>query len=405
MKILFLSRWMPYPSDNGSKIRIFNIIRQLAYEHDVSLISFTDSSVPDDSRGAAELDRYCSSIRLIPHRAFQPRSVRAFAGLFGSKPRSLFDTHSTYMADAVRQACAKIRPDLVVASQIDMLPYAALRPDIPTMLEELELTVLQDAARSAGSSIQRVRSGMTWFKLRAYLRRTLPRLVACTVVSEAERTNVEAIMPGIRQLYVIPNAIQLSDYAGAFGPPKPNTLIFPGALTYRANYDAARYLLIDICPQIKMRLPQAKLRITGSTSGVDLTRLPQQSMAEFTGYVPDVRPLIAESWAAVVPLRSGGGTRLKILEAMALGTPVVSTRKGAEGLDVIDGTNILLADHSHQFADRVIKLLNSASLRDHLTFEARRTVAERYNWDAVGHQLRDIIRRVAAEQTPNRTVG
>jgi glycosyltransferase involved in cell wall biosynthesis len=172
--------------------------------------------------------------------------------------------------------------------------------------------------------------------------------------------------------------------------------VYAGALTYHANYDAAQYLLADIYPRLAAKVPGLTLRVTGGTRGVDLDALPTHPGVHYTGYVPDIRPVVARSWVSVVPLRVGGGTRLKILESMALGTPVVSTSKGAEGLEVTHGENILIADDPRDFADSVTEVLQSPALRARLASGGRRLVETTYAWDIVGPRLRALVEQVTA---------
>jgi glycosyltransferase involved in cell wall biosynthesis len=153
--------------------------------------------------------------------------------------------------------------------------------------------------------------------------------------------------------------------------------------------------LAEAFPRIARAVPDVALTVTGAHTGVDLASLPRPAGVRFTGHVPDVRPLVAQSWASVVPLRLGGGTRLKILESMALGTPVVSTTKGAEGLEVADGENILLADGPPAFADRVVELIRSPELRERIAAGGRRLVERAYDWHVVGRRLSNLVRDVA----------
>ena len=143
-----------------------------------------------------------------------------------------------------------------------------------------------------------------------------------------------------------------------------------------------RWFLAEVYPRIKAQSPDVSLTITGSTDGVDLAGLALDDTVRLTGFVDDVRLPVAEAAVCVAPIRQGGGTRLKILEAMALGTPVVATAKGAEGLDVVDGEHLLLADDPERFARRTVALAGDADLRQRLRGNARRLVEERYDWDA-----------------------
>jgi glycosyltransferase involved in cell wall biosynthesis len=396
MNILFLSRWLPYPPENGSKIRIFNLLRQLSSQHEISLLAFQDRPRTATGPVAAEaLGRVCRSIRIIPYRPFRPDSVRAWSGFLSPQPRSLVDTYSPAMAQAVDEALNRTHYDLVIASQLDMIPYAASIRDLPLLFEEIELSTYWDAVHRSDRPIHQARALLTWIKLCRYLRTTLPAAAACTVVSARERALVQRAVPGYGPVEVIPNAVDLRDLTGDFGPPTPDTLIFTGALTYSPNYDAMRYFLERIYPRILAAAPGLRLRITGRTDGVDLTPLARWPGVELTGYLADVRPLVARSWVSVVPIRLGGGTRLKILESLALGTPVVSTPKGAEGLEVTDGRDILLADTAELFARQVVELLRSSDRRRELSAAGRRLIAERYDWRVIGQRLNALVRDIA----------
>jgi glycosyltransferase involved in cell wall biosynthesis len=395
MRILFLSRWFPDPPDNGSKLRILNILKQLSKCHEIDLISFYEGAAAPDPEKTLELGEYCARIQTVRYRGFHPSSASAVFGFFSSRPRSIVDTYSSDMVAVIADAGRNAHYDLVMASQLDMAEYVHLLPDTPAVLEELEVGLFIDAMVHGCSPLARLRARLTWLKLSAYLRRTLPTFAACTVVSELERAYVRQAAPMYRDVETIPNAIDLARHEGEFGSPCRNSVIFCGSLSYFANHDAARFLLAEIYPAIANELSGCTLRITGSTAGVDLASLPPQSGVEFTDQVADVRPLIAQSWASLVPLRLGGGTRLKILESMALGTPVVSTSKGAEGLDVTDGENILLADEPTQFADQTVRLLRSPELRQRLSVGGLQLVRSHYEWGALGTNLRAVAERAA----------
>jgi glycosyltransferase involved in cell wall biosynthesis len=193
---------------------------------------------------------------------------------------------------------------------------------------------------------------------------------------------------------VVPNGVDLDRYKDDFGAPEPGTLVFPGALTYGANFDAMAFFLNQVFPLVKARWPEVILRITGRANGVPVDRLPLDERVILTGYLDDVRPTVAQSWACVVPLRIGGGTRLKILEAMALGTPVVSTSKGAEGLEITPGEDILIADEPTEFADAVLRLLDDPVLRTELAANGQRLVREQYGWEQIGKKLSQLLHQV-----------
>ncbi|MGQ9675832.1 MAG: glycosyltransferase family 4 protein [Chloroflexota bacterium] len=393
MRILFLSRWYPYPPDNGSKIRVFNLLRQLSVSHEVFLIAFSGKCDRVDADTLAALRDRCVAVRAVAYPSLSPSRLRTIVGLLSTQPRFLVETFTEGVKNTVREELGRLRYDLLVASELDMVPYALGQKDVPALFEELQLTPYRDAIRREHGFAPKTRRLLTWWKLSQYLRRILPRFAACTVVSQLEMDNVKAVAPGYDRVEVVPNAIDLGHYDGDFGSPQTKTLIFSGALTYDANFDAVAYFLTNIYPRIRQAVPDLKFRITGRVDGVDLLSLPRAEGVEYTGYLQDIRPAVAKSWATVVPLRFGGGTRLKILESMALGTPVVSTSKGAEGLDVADGDNIIIADEPGEFADKVTELLRSPELRRRLASGGRELVASRYDWDTVGKTLREVVER------------
>lgn len=288
-------------------------------------------------------------------------------------------------------------PDIVVASQLGTARYVSEELDLPSIFEELQFGVAHDAWVNATSPLLRWRRALTWNKSRRYHRKLVNRFDACTVVSERERALFHQVAPDYGEIHVIPNGVDLASLQAISVKPQPNTLIYNGALTYSANLDAMHCFLESIFPLVRAQVPEAQLKITGSTQGVNTTGLPLGDHVTLTGYLPDIRPAVAGAWACVVPLRVGGGTRLKILEAMALGTPVVATSKGAEGLDVQNEKHLLLADTPEEFAAAVVRLLREPGLRDSLSGQARRLVAERYNWSVISPRFMDLVTRVARQ--------
>jgi glycosyltransferase involved in cell wall biosynthesis len=195
-----------------------------------------------------------------------------------------------------------------------------------------------------------------------------------------------------------PNGVDCAHNRPGLAQPQPASLVYNGSLTYSANYDAMRWFLGEVYPRIRAQVPEVTLAITGSTQGVGLAGLALDDSVALTGYVDDVRLPVAEAAVAVAPIRQGGGTRLKILEAMALGTPVVATAKGAEGLDVVDGEHLLLADDPERFAAAVLRLLADQALAARLAANARQSVQQRYEWEAIGRRFVALVEDVVQQR-------
>lgn len=381
MKVLVVSSWCPSPPVNGSKLRAFHLVRQLADRHAVTLATFVG---PNDDPYAAPLREACRSIHAVQGEPFLFGRTPGSSGLFSSWPRSLKQTYNPEMERLVAELAASA--DLVLALQVTAAVYMNAAEATPWVFEEVELTTFREAAEKKERWRRRWRAGLTWWKQARFVRGLIGKAAGATVVSSLERDELRRVGVDVSRVAVVPNGVDPADLL-IEPAPSPDTLIYPGAPTYPANLDAVRYFLRDIWPLILEARPNVHLRVTGDTSGMPLAQLPAADGVVFTGHVPDIRRLIADTQVSIAPIRIGGGTRLKILESMALGVPVVSTTKGAEGLDVTDGRDILLADSPRTFADQVLRLLEDAPLRARVSAEARRLVEQRYTWTASGATL------------------
>jgi len=394
MRILFLSAWCPLPADNGSKLRIAHLLRGLGQQHEIDLLAFAPESSNEATLRA--LRDLCATVELLPETPFAGRLGGRLRGLFSFQPRSMVGNYSQRMAAAVQQRNS-YSYDLVIASQIHMAPYALLMERTPRLLEEAELATLYEQFHSAERLGSRLRYGLTWWKTRRYVASLLRHFAGATTVSERELALIRPLAPARMPLAVVPNGVDMAACAQDFGPPENDTLIYPGALSYDANFDAMSYFLGAILPQIRAARPDARLRITGRATSAQVAALPRAEGVEFTGYLDDVRPAVARTWAEVVPLRKGGGTRLKVLEALALGTPIISTSKGVAGLDLVPERDLLIADGAQEFAAATLRLLDSPNLRQHLVAGGRRAAA-RYDWSQSIKPLEHILTRAAAKR-------
>ena len=396
MNILFLSRWFPFPPDNGSKLRAFNLIKILSREHNIDLLSFTSEPISEERTSG--LKPYCQKIEAVLFKDYNPRSVRSLLGFFSARPRYIVDTFRKEFQESVRLVFQTTKYDLVVASQVDMAPYTQRIAGTKVLIDEIELTIHDESRSNQKKILQKLRAHLTWWKHSRYVTGILARVDGFSVVSDPEMGLITKInKPGCRGL-VIPNGIDMDFYKGDWGNPGPDTLIYTGALTYRANLDAMQYFISQIFPLIKEKRPLAKLYITGKVNDQIRARLPVDLNVEFTGYLEDVRPRIGSTWISVIPLRIGGGTRLKVLESLALGTPVVSTSKGAEGLELKPGRDIIIKDVPEEFAFEVVNILENIELRTRLGIAGKQTVGSLYNWKLIGDRFLKFIDEIVFEK-------
>jgi glycosyltransferase involved in cell wall biosynthesis len=401
LRILWLSHWFPYPPDNGARLRTYHLIRQLASRHEVALLAFTEQPPGPDHLKA--LEPVCRVLEVLPCPNFQPRSLRSLAGYFAPMPRYLVDTYSPAMVRALDHHVATGWPQVIVSSEIGpatgMSRYALEMMGLPRLVEDLELVALRDRWRNAQGVQDRLSWELRWRKTTHYVRRLLRELDGCTVASQEELNCLTWIAGTSNSLAVIPNGVEPALYVGDFGSPEPDTLVFSGSLSFHFNFEAVAFFLAEIYPRIRARRPRVTLRITGRTEGIPLDRLPQQPGVLFTGYVEDIRPVVARSWVSIAPLKRGGGTRLKVLEAMALGTPVVSTSKGVEGIEAESGRDLLIADEPDEFAEAVVSLLENYELRKTLSRNGRGMVMAGYDWESIGRRFEAVLSQVANGRT------
>ena len=389
MRILFLSRWYPYPSDNGSKLRVASLLRGLCERHDVTLISFHDptEATPPPPAGPAPVEVHC-----CPYRDFEPGSRRAIAGYLQARPRFLVDTHSQEMEDLIRTAVGQTRFDVVIASQLSMAAYWKCFDGVPAIFEEVELGAFWPYGDETGSGWTRARARLSWAKHKRYLSGLLRHFACCTVASEVER-RLLATVADRTPVHVVPNSIETMDTGDVAVERAPSSLIFTGSLRFQPNHDAMSWFVQDVLPRIRARVPEARLTVTGETGG---RTLPSTAGVFLPGYVADVRRLVASATVSVAPIRTGGGTRLKILEAMALGTPVVATAKAVEGIDVEHGQHVLVADSGEAFADAVVELLRNPSTAGALATRAGQLCHARYSSSVVVPRFVQLVDQAVA---------
>jgi glycosyltransferase involved in cell wall biosynthesis len=282
--------------------------------------------------------------------------------------------------------------DLVIASQIYMADYLLNSARIPAIFEEAEVGVFTDAVQDAVNLVRKTRNQLTLSKLKTYFQVLLPKFAFSTVVSETEKELLQNLIPEYKTTEVIPNGVSLANYREVSEQPQPGKLIFTGALTFDPNYHAMQWFIGQVLPLVCEANPEVQLTITGTHGGKNL---PGGQNVSLIGYVDDIRPLIASSWISIAPIFSGGGTRLKILEAFGLQTPVITTTKGAEGLEVQHEEHLLIADSAESFAKETIRLLNNADLRQELVSKAYKLVQEKYDWSVILPKFMALVEKAA----------
>lgn len=402
MNILVVSAWCPFPANNGSRLRAYHLMRQLAARgHRLTLLAMGQDDT-DGETARVGLEPLCAGgVTLFPSRFFQPGTLKAWLGFFSPKPRMLLDTWQPEAAREIARQCHDKGHDVVLALQLGVAHYIPTDTLHPCVLDEVEVSSFVRPLSEARDLRRRLRIGLMVAKLRAHVASLAPHFKVWTAVSGDER---EAILRLIGKtpappIEVLANGVDLDYNSSRPGDGDADTLVYNGALSFYANREAVEYFAADILPRIRKQRPSACLYVTGRTEALASDDpLRHHPAIRLTGYLEDIRPTIHGASACVVPLRQGGGTRLKILEAMALGVPVVATRRGAEGIDCEHGENILLADAPEEFAEATLRVMGDLALRRHLVAGGRRLVEECYGWARIGEQLQTLLEEAAPRQ-------
>lgn len=398
MRILVVTDQLPYPLITGARVRIHNMLRRLAGRHEFWLASLIDSTgdldvLPQVSSYAQVVTGSREKMRPVAHL---PGLVRY--GLAGV-PLELKFEYSKLLAQGIRRLVARVPFDIIQFEPSKMALY------LDTTLRarpHKRLMVFHDVAFSQYSRIAQLEPDLAG-RLRARLyaetmRRWEPgnaaRMDGCIAVSHTDRQLLTSLNPRLRPL-VVPNGVDTRAMTPLAPSQEAPALLFVGTMRYEPCADAALFFAREVLPRIRRQIGPVDFWIVGMDPPPQVVELGKEEGIHVTGRVESVHPYYARSSVCVVPLRAGSGTRLKILEAMALGRPVVSTSIGREGLDAVDGEHLLVADDPGPMADAVVKLLKNQAFATKMVADARAMVESRYDWDGIAGQMEAIYEGLA----------
>ncbi len=398
MKILILDEEFPWPLDTGKRIRSFNLIQRLAQRHQVRYMAYghqaSDSYQHLKKSGLTPV----AVTPQVPRKSGPVFYLRLLMNLFSPQPYIVASHYSRVFAQTLQAEIAAQHPDLVLC---EWSPYAAFIRDLvgPKKLivaHNIEHLIWQRYYDNETNPIKRWYIGVQTKKLKRFERAAFAWADGATAVSESEARTVESFAPKTK-VTAIENGVDLDYFVPGPVPESSTRLVFVGSLDWRPNQDAVRYFVNDILPALAKIGVNATVDIVGRNPSSDLTALADDPAVNITGRVEDVRPYVEQAAVYVVPLRIGGGTRLKILEALAMKKAVVATSIGAEGLEVTDGENIMLADCPESFAEQIKQLLADKDLNRRLGEAGRTLVEERYGWDHLATKLDKVVTGLVAD--------
>jgi glycosyltransferase involved in cell wall biosynthesis len=394
MKILAVYPYVPFPLDRGAYHRAFHLLKGLCREHKVDLIALSENGA--GSEHANVFAEFCRSVRVVSFE--HPRWQKLVPDrLRNSLPSTIEHWNIPQLDRAIEEAIAKEKYDAAHVFDIVMArPFLQKFRNIPLVADRTRVDLqyqLMEQRRMKFSFKTQILNVENMAKMWRYERAVARHAALQIVCGPDDETFLRKYVTRKQPIEVIANGVDLEYFKPnpAFGPKEPQpTMLFCGAMDYNPNVDGLRWYFAEMHKQIADAVPGLQMWVVGKDPVPEVKAYAKLPSVTVTGGVPDVRPYYQKAWLQVVPIRIGGGTRLKIVESLAMGTPVVSTTMGAQGLDLQHGHDALLADTEFDFIEETLRCLRGAELRQKLLREGQITVAERLSWDGLGATLRKI---------------
>lgn len=395
MNVLLISRCPPYPLHLGDRLIVYHLARELAaFGHTIDLLAFADR--PDDWVQQPHYEQFFRHVELLPEPERAPMDYLQRQLLPARRfPRAASGAWSPAMWQAIEARLATERYDLAhLFGGVHVYEYARAlgeRPAIITPYESYSL-YLRRALAAANGPANRLKTFAQWRLAQAFERWMFAPYRRAVVVTEQDRAELKRLNSSL-PVEVIPNGVDLAEFQPGEGERLERTLLFTGNYEYAPNVDAALRLATDILPRVQAQFPDTRLWLVGNAPPPELRALAG-SHVEVTGRVPDVRPWLAQATAFVSPLRLGAGIKNKVLEALAMGCPVVATPLSVDGIAVEDGCHALVAGDD-RLAPAVIRLLQNRDLRYTLSRQGRLLIETRYSWARVARAYERLYTEVA----------
>jgi sugar transferase (PEP-CTERM/EpsH1 system associated) len=406
MKVLFLSQIVPYPPHGGVLQRGYNLLRELGREAEVHLLAFvhpdvlpTPAAIEQSRQALGAFCQHVEYFRLWPKASKLHQTAGLAMSAASPQPFSVIAHRSAEYQRRTDAVLASAPFDIVHADTVALSQFVRADVRVPAVLthHNIESMLMERRARVEKGWLARRFLEREAAKLRAYEAAESPRFDVNVVVSVPDGDALGTIAPGVRTA-VVPNGVDV-DYFSPQPDRETPALVYTGGMNMFANRDAVLWFCTEVWPRITASVPEVKFFAVGQDPPPELRDLSARDpRITVTGFVDDIRPYVSQAAVYVVPLRVGGGTRLKVLDAMAMGKALVSTAIGCEGIAVRPDEHLVVADTPDAMAAATIALLNDPARRQALGAAARRLVEQRYAWRVVGGQLLEAYQAAAARQ-------
>ncbi|MFA7515725.1 MAG: glycosyltransferase family 4 protein [Candidatus Ratteibacteria bacterium] len=405
-KILWLVSYFCIPTDSGAKLRVYSLLRLLSSRYSIALFGFylPDKEKFPSSESLALCNNFAKETEIFEN-SFSGRAGKigkAMCALWYRLPLQVLHFRKKSVLEAMNRVAEK-GIDLVQAEGIYIGAYLFHLPDVVRVLvaHDVDSIVLWRSFLHHPGLIRKLYFFIQAIKMRFYEQAILPKLDLCIAVSEKDKVLLQKISRGKACIEVVPNGVDT--HALQYLPKSGGKeILFVGNLFYHPNRFGIEWFLREIFPKILYNDSEVICSIVGKGADKVLSQYRNNRSIKIFGYAEKLEPLYEEARLSIVPLKVGGGTRLKILESMAFGRPVVSTSIGAEGLDVEEGKDLFIADSPDLFAEKTLAILKDDLLYESLRTRARRRVEESYDWSISAEKLHGIYKKVLQKKYSDR---
>jgi len=394
MKVLLLTQVLPYPPDSGPKVKTLNVLKYLAGHHEVTLVSFVRG---DQSAEVKQLQKYCCAIHTAPMTRGVHHDAMAMArSLLTGQPWLMVRDDRAAMRRLVDRLAAETKFDIVHADQLNMAQYAQRVRGARRVLDAHNALWLlyKRLWETMGNGPRKILLGRDWQLIQDYEGRLCREFDAVLAVSHEDRAALEEAMEtgtASRKITVIPIAVDADEAASVVRPPTADHLLHIGTMFWPPNIDGVLWFIRDVYPHVRAKRAAAIFDVVGARPPQEIANLSGNgSGVNVTGYVDDPRPYLQNTGVMVVPLRSGGGMRVKILNALAQALPIVTTTIGCEGIAVEHGRHLLVADSPEDFARAVLLLLDNPGFGSELGRNGRKLIETTYDYRAACRPLEAV---------------
>ncbi|MCE5314970.1 MAG: glycosyltransferase family 4 protein [Armatimonadota bacterium] len=396
LKILFLAHLLPLPLDSGGKIKSYYTLKALAAGHDVRMLAYVRSDEEMDCLD--KLRSVCDEIEIVPLKRGKLQQVCDLArAMVTGKSFIVNRDYRRDMQDAFNRIVAEFQPDVVHIDHLQMAQFVDFSGRYRKVLDNhnVESMIIKRIADTSEMAPARMYAGLEWPKLRAYEIDVCRRADRVLTVSDEDKSTLDTLCSGTANTACVPIGVDVHYFEHVDRTQGSKNILSIGTMYWPPNVDSMLYFCREILPLVKAEIPGCTVTIAGQRPVESIRALASDPSVRVTGYVSDSRRESKDCGVFVVPLRSGSGVRVKILNALAMGLPVVSTSIGAEGLAVESGKHLMIADTPEDFARAVVNVLGSPELADKIGRSGRALICELYSWEKVGERLLSVYDELA----------